>query len=199
MSDGDQAVSFIYLVGVLVLVTSALMVRRIPLAQGLKMALGWVLIFAAAFAVVALWDDFAALGRRLIGEASGDSRPVMVGETVRVRMAGDGHFWIDGAVNGEDVRFLVDSGATRTAITGGTARRAGVERSSDFPAVLNTANGRISVERGRVALLEAGPIVREDVPVYVSDAFGDTNVLGMNFLSSLQRWEVEGQWLILTP
>jgi len=25
------------------------------------------------------------------------------------------------------------------------------------------------------------------------------NVLGMNFLSSLQRWGVEGRWLILVP
>lgn len=199
MSGGDQAVSFLYLVGVLVLVGSALMVRRIPLAQGLKMALAWLLIFAAAFAVIALWDDFAALGRRLVGEASGDSRAIVAGETVRVRMAEDGHFWIDGKVNGEDVRFLVDSGATRTAINADTARSAGVEPSSDFPAMLDTANGRITVERARVARLEAGPIVREDVPVFVSEAFGDTNVLGMNFLSSLRRWEVEGRWLILTP
>lgn len=199
MSGGDQAVSFLYLVGVLVLVGSALLVRRIPLAQGLKMALAWLLIFAAAFAVIALWDDFAALGRRLVGEASGDSRAIVAGETVRVRMAEDGHFWIDGKVNGEDVRFLVDSGATRTAINADTARSAGVEPSSDFPAMLDTANGRITVERARVARLEAGPIVREDVPVFVSEAFGDTNVLGMNFLSSLRRWEVEGRWLILTP
>lgn len=184
----------------LVLVGSSLMVRRIPLAQGLKMALAWLLIFAAAFAVIALWDEFAALGRRLVGEAAGgDSRPVIAGETVRVRMAEDGHFWIDGEVNGEDVRFLVDSGATRTAITADTARDAGVEPSKQFPAILNTANGQISVQRARVARLEAGPIVREDVPVFVSGAFGDTNVLGMNFLSSLRRWEVEGEWLVLTP
>lgn len=183
----------------LVLVGSSLMVRRIPLRDGLKMALAWLLIFAAVFAVIALWDDFAALGRRLVGEASGDSRAVVSGETVRVRMAEDGHFWIDGKVNGKSVRFLVDSGATRTAIAADTARGAGVEPSSAFPAILDTANGRITVQRARVARLEAGPIVREDVPVFVSEAFGDTNVLGMNFLSSLDRWEVEGQWLILTP
>jgi aspartyl protease family protein len=27
----------------------------------------------------------------------------------------------------------------------------------------------------------------------------DLNVLGMNFLSSLQRWGVEGRWLVLVP
>jgi aspartyl protease family protein len=28
---------------------------------------------------------------------------------------------------------------------------------------------------------------------------GDLNVLGMNFLSSLERWGVEGRWLVLQP
>ena len=51
MNSGDQAVHFIYLVGVLILVVSALAVRRIPLASGLKMFVGWVLIFGAAFII----------------------------------------------------------------------------------------------------------------------------------------------------
>ena len=45
MNDGDQAVHFLYLIGLLVLVGSAFMVRRIPIAQGLKMFVAWVLIF----------------------------------------------------------------------------------------------------------------------------------------------------------
>jgi aspartyl protease family protein len=35
--------------------------------------------------------------------------------------------------------------------------------------------------------------------VEVSAAFGDMNVLGMNFLSSLSSWSVQGQWLVLKP
>ena len=49
MSDGNQAAEFIYLMAVLVLVISALMVRKIPIGQGLKMFAGWVMIFLAAF------------------------------------------------------------------------------------------------------------------------------------------------------
>jgi aspartyl protease family protein len=33
----------------------------------------------------------------------------------------------------------------------------------------------------------------------VSDSFGDTNVVGMNFLSTLQSWRVDGNILILNP
>ena len=38
-----------------------------------------------------------------------------------------------------------------------------------------------------------------DLAVVVSPAFGDIDVLGMNFLSRLKSWRVEGQTLILTP
>ena len=199
MSDGNQAADFIYLIGVLVLVASALVVRRIPIGQGLKMFAGWVLIFAAVFVVFTLRDDFLALGERVVREVRGDSVPIVAGETLRIRQASDGHFWVDGSLNGEDVRFLIDSGATTTSISGNTARRTGIEPSGGFPVMVQTANGTISVQRGRAGRLRVGTIEREDFAVHVSDGFGEINVLGMNFLSSLSGWSVEGGWLILRP
>ena len=199
MNDGDQAAKFLYLLGVLVLVGSALMARRIPLRQGFKMLAAWILIFAAAFVVFALRSDFVALGDRVMQAARGTSAPVQQGETLRVRQALDGHFWVDARLNGEDVRFLIDSGATTTSISSDTARSAGIEPSGGFPAVVQTANGMVTVERGRAERVEVGSIVREDLAVHISDSFGDVNVLGMNFLSSLSAWGVEGEWLILKP
>jgi aspartyl protease family protein len=70
------------------------------------------------------------------------------GET-RVRLAPDGHFWVEAQLNGETVRFLIDSGATTTSISGDTARRVGIEPSRGFPALVKTANGTVSVQRGR--------------------------------------------------
>ena len=46
--------------------------------------------------------------------------------------------------------------------------------------------------------LQLGSIERSDFPVNVSDR-DDTNVLGMNFLSSLSGWRVEGHDLVLRP
>jgi aspartyl protease family protein len=91
------------------------------------------------------------------------------------------------------VRFLVDSGATTTSISAETARRAGIEPSSGIPAIVRTANGTITVQRGRAERLAIGHIVRDDLAVHISEGFGETNVLGMNFLSSLSGWGVEGQ------
>lgn len=195
MNSGDQAVHFIYLVGVLVLVGSAFMVRRVPIAQGLKMFVAWVLIFGAAFIVFTLKDEFLALGNRVLVETRGGVEQTAPGE-VRIRQASDGHFWVTAALNGEPVRFLVDSGATTTSISRDTARRTGVEPGRGR-AMVQTANGIVMVERGRAQSLEVGPIERRDVAVHISDAFGDMNVIGMNFLSSLSSWSVEGRTLVL--
>jgi aspartyl protease family protein len=200
VSGGDQAVDFIYLMLVLVLVGSALMVRRIPLGQGLKMFAGWVLIFLAAFVAFTLKDDFIDLGKRVVEETRGGGTvAVQAGETFRIKQSLDGHFWVDATLNGEKVRFLIDSGATTTSISTDTARRAGIEPSSGIPAMVRTANGTVAVERGRAETLKVGTIERERVAVHISEAFGDMNVLGMNFLSSLSGWGVEGKWLILKP
>ena len=195
MSGGDQALNFIYLVGILVIAASALFVRRIPMGQGLKMFAAWMLIFVAAFAVFALKDDFIALGKRVLAEGSGSARVVQNGEEMRIHKSNDGHFWVDASLNGKSMRFLVDSGATTTSISTGNARRAGIEPTGAFPVVVETANGVISVWRGRADSFKLGTIERRDLAVHIGE--DETNVLGMNFLSSLSSWGVEGEWLVL--
>lgn len=197
MNDGDQAIHFIYLMGCLVLVASAFMVRRIPIAQGLKMFVGWVLIFGAAFVIFTLKDEFLALGDRLMVEVRGGTVQEVSGGEIRIRQASDGHFWVDAELNGQPARFLVDSGATTTSISRTTATRAAIEASAGPGAIVQTANGLVTVQRGRAALLKVGGIERQDVAVHISDGFGETNVIGMNFLSSLRSWSVEGRTLIL--
>jgi aspartyl protease family protein len=198
VNEGDQALSFVYLIGILVLVVSALMVRRIPIGQGLKMFAGWVLIFLAAFVAFALKDDFLALGKRVLAESRGEGQVVAVGKELRIRKSMDGHFWVNGELNGSKVRFLVDSGATVTSISSDTAALADIVPSG-LPAVVQTANGTVQVGRARAERLKVGTIERRNMAVHVSEAFGPMNVLGMNFLSSLSGWGVEGQWLVLKP
>jgi len=196
VNGGDQAIHFLYLIGVLILVGSALAVRRIPIAQGLKMFVGWVLIFGAAFVVFTLKDEFRALGNRVLLETRGGVVEEAKAGEIRIRQAPDGHFWVTAQVNGEDVRFLVDSGATTTSLSRATARNVGIEPGGGR-AIVQTANGIVTVERGRAATVKVGSIERRDVAVHISDAFGDMNVIGMNFLSTLSGWGVEGRTLVL--
>ncbi len=199
MNGGDQALSLVYLILLLVLVGSGLAVRRAPIGNTLKMALAWILIFAAGFAAFALRDDFRALGGRIMAEMRGEAGQETKGGELRIRRDDDGHFWVNGEVNGRPVRFLVDSGATVTTLTSETAGRAGVAPRGGFGVMVETANGTTMVDRGRAATLKVGPIERSDVAVHISANLGDTNLIGMNFLSTLSAWSVEGTTLVLRP
>ncbi|MEA3037544.1 MAG: aspartyl protease family protein [Sphingomonadales bacterium] len=195
---GDQALTFLYLLGWLVLVISAVMVRRIPIAHGFKILAGWVLIFGAAFIAFSLKDDFLALGRRVLAANSG-GEAVVAGAEIRIPKAEDGHFWVNARINGVRIRFLIDSGATVTTLSAGAAHDAGVEPSAGFPVLVSTANGEALEQRG-VATLQVGSIERRDFDVHLAgESAGDTNVLGMNFLSSLSAWGVQGNFLVLKP
>jgi aspartyl protease family protein len=190
----DVMLGGVYILMAIMLVLGALITRREPAAKLFTMALAWVAIFAAGFVLFTFRDNFGWVAQRLKAEAIGS--PVQEGAETRIPMAIDGHFWVEAEVNGEKVKFLVDSGATMTTIDRETARRAGVAVSPRADQIVRTGNGIIRVASGRADAIQVGGITRRDVGVQVAE-HDDLNVLGMNFLSSLSRWGVEGRWLVL--
>jgi aspartyl protease family protein len=138
------------------------------------------------------------LGR--IAGSLGLDRQQIVGDEVRIRMSRDGHFWANVRVNGVERRMLIDSGATITALSDETAAAARIKRDSDLvPVMLRTANGVTSARPGTVEELQVGSITATNLKVVTSPALGGFDVLGMNFLSRLASWRVEGQTLVLVP
>ena len=195
--NGDDSLRAVYLVGCLVIVASALAARRFDLRQGARMALAWVAIFAIGFLLFAYRDELGALTRSIAGKLDPEAGTV-TGGSLSVPMAEDGHFWVRGTVNGMTVRFLIDSGATTTALSGATVRDAGIAIDPDgLGQAIATANGTVVARRVRVGTLALGPIARHDLAAVTASEFGGTNVLGMNFLSTLSRWGVEGKTLVL--
>ena len=186
----------VYILMAVMLVLGTLMSRRDRWAKLATTALAWTSIFAAGFVLFTFRDDFGWVGQRLRAEATGT--PVIQGRETRIPMAIDGHFWVEGRVNGVPVKFLVDSGATMTTIDRETATRAGVDVSPRPDQFVRTGNGVIRVSSARAQKLEVGGIGRRDVGLQVAE-HDNLNVLGMNFLSSLTRWGVEGRWLVLVP
>lgn len=186
----------VYILMAVMLVLGTLMTRRGKASRVLTIVLAWVAIFAGGFVFFTFRDDLGWVAQRLRAEATGE--PVQQGEEIRIPMAIDGHFWVDARVNGEKVKFLVDSGATMTTIGRDTAERTGVDVNPTRDQIVRTGNGLIRVSSGRAQSLELGSIERSNVPLHVADA-DELNVLGMSFLSSLDRWGVEGRWLVLVP
>ena len=198
MSD-DRIIQLLLLLGALMLALKALSAQRITLRGILQTLVLWAIIGVTTVIVMYHRQELGGLLARA-SEKLGYEQQVVQGETVRIKMSPDGHFWARVQINGVERRMLVDSGATITALSPATAAAAGVEvKPAMFPVVLKTANGTIRADTGEVRELRFGNVVARDLAVVVSPAFGDIDVLGMNFLSRLKSWRVEGQTLILTP
>ncbi|WP_426267402.1 retropepsin-like aspartic protease family protein [Sphingomonas sp. LHG3443-2] len=195
MITNDIHLGGLYLLMAVMLIAGALIGRRAPLARGITSILAFVVIFGAGFIVFSFRDDLHYVAQRLEAEATG--KPVqLASDVIRVPIAVDGHFWVQAEVNGVPVDFLVDSGATMTTIGRKTAALAGVAVSDGRNQVVRTGNGLIRVATGRAQTLSVGDIERRNVRMFVADG-DELNVLGMNYLTSLKRWSVEGRWLVL--
>ncbi|MCP3733625.1 TIGR02281 family clan AA aspartic protease [Sphingomonas sp. RP10(2022)] len=193
---GGHALLYLLL---LILPVSALIARRVPVVRVLLSLASWAIIAGLLVMVVSQRERFDPYLQRVASLLKLDDQNV-VGKETRIRMAADGHFWARVTLDGVTRRMLVDSGATVTALSTPTARAAALDmQKSIFPMILNTANGQISAQTATVRELRLGDIVARDLGVVVSPAFGDTDVLGMNFLSKLKSWRVEGNTLILEP
>lgn len=125
---------------------------------------------------------------------------VVEGGETRIPLAPDGHFWLKAQVNGEPVNFMIDTGATLTAVSASVAERAGLEpRRGGIPIRLNTANGTISAQVTSIDELRFGNVAARGLDAVMAPNLGETNVIGMNLLSRLKGWRVEDNTLILVP
>tara|TARA_B100000678_G_scaffold73316_1_gene60197 strand:+ start:168 stop:752 length:585 start_codon:yes stop_codon:yes gene_type:complete len=190
----DQSIDIVWYIGGIILVASALIARRPGFKAIAGSVIAWVVIAGIVYAIVDHRDQLAGLAARVgIGDQS------VEGETTRIRMASDGHFWARVELNGVPRRMLIDSGATTTAISQATADAAGIRDSGGYPVLIDTANGQILAKRASIDTLQLGSLKINDLNAIVSDRFGGTDVIGMNFLSRLGSWRVEGGTLILEP
>ncbi len=193
---GPQGPLYLAIAGALVAVTIA---RRIPVLRTLVSVATWVILAGLLVTVLGQREAFDPYLGRIAAALKLDGQEVVGGET-RIRQSADGHFWVRVTVGGVRQRMLVDSGATVTALSARTAVQMGLQPSTGIvPVLLTTANGTVRAQTVTVPELRLGSIVARDLSAVVSPAFGDVNVVGMNFLSRLKSWRVEDNTLILVP
>jgi aspartyl protease family protein len=105
-----------------------------------------------------------------------------------VTLAADtrGHFVTEGAINGNPVRFLVDTGATTIALPGRDAQRLGLDYRKGQRGVTQTANGPVAVYRVTLDRVRLGGIELRMVDAVVIEQGLDIALLGMSFLNRLE-------------
>ncbi len=172
--------------------------RRVPLAGLVRMASTVVLVGVLLTVVL----QIARLDPRLDVAMPGMGLPeqTVVGDETRIPIAGDGHFWLQAEVNGVPADFLVDTGATITAVSQTTADASGLlPNRQRLPVQMTTANGTMTVAMTSIEELRFGNVAARGLDAVIAPNMGDTNVIGMNLLSRLAGWRVENNVMILTP
>jgi clan AA aspartic protease (TIGR02281 family) len=120
---------------------------------------------------------------------------VISGGGIELMRARDGHFHIDGVIQGAPVRFLIDTGASTVSISHALAARIGL--GCEVSATFRTANGSVQGCSSRVAELEFGPFKISNAAVAILPNLSSEALLGMNALRQV-RMEQEADRLRLS-
>jgi aspartyl protease family protein len=124
--------------------------------------------------------------------------PVGESPSAKLYADGDGHFIFEGAINGINVRFLLDTGATSVAMNSRDAARLGINFRSEPRERASTASGTIVVYRVKLDTMRVGGIELHNVDAIVHDGDHPTLVLlGMSFLNRVDMRR-DGTLLTLT-
>lgn len=152
------------------------------LPSHLKLATIWLLLFLAVFLGFKAWEH-----------QQQQSRITINGGEIRLQRGPDGHFHWPGKINGIAVDFLIDTGATRTALPQSLAEQAGLV--SEGVVASNTAGGMAQGYKARAAIKLQGGVSAERLSVTVLPAL-DAPLLGMDMLSKLSFTQEGGLLLI---
>lgn len=154
------------------------------------MILAWAAAMFLATRFFDVWEDQQRNPNAQPESAHGDGFI-----EVRLLSNGQGHFVADGAINGQTVHFMLDTGATDVAIPESLAK--GLELQRGAPVLVSTANGRTEGYRTRLDSLQLGDIRLQGVRALVVPGLdGTTVLLGMSALKQLEFTQRGGSMLL---
>ncbi|SRR5258708_4102859 len=188
-----------YAAGLVALVSTGLLrARRIDWGERARHIAGWIGIVAVLAVGFAYRDELAAVGQRVRSEFSSSYPVATAPHEVVVSQDENGSFFVMGKVNGQLVRFLVDTGSSETVLSPADAARLGIDTSAlSFDRAAETANGVGYGAQFKADSLAVGPIVLSNVPMVINQAPMSSSLLGLTFLGRLESYQVRGHRLYL--
>jgi aspartyl protease family protein len=142
-------------------------------------------------------DAESAESAAIAGPNPGTVSPTAPLTELRIDRRRDGHFYVDGLVNGQETHFLVDTGATHVALTIDDAKKIGIDVDpEEFRYVAEGAGGPV---RGQVVMLDrvtVGGRVVTNARATVLEGLG-VSLLGQSELTQLGTLEMTSERLIV--
>ena len=115
-----------------------------------------------------------------------------------IRSGAGGHFILDASVNGTELPFVVDTGATSVFMSADAARAAGIDPDTlDYSVHMRTASGVVRGARVTLREVRIGQLAIRDVEATVARTDLPVSLLGMTFLNRLQSYEVRNGKLVM--
>jgi len=206
-----------YALLLMVLVISSLALRRRQIGGALKSLLAWALIFVVVLIAYSYRTELKAVWYRVAGEIdtsratpveprgparddrdSGRDTERSEGRALAIRVSSDGHYHVSAAINGAEMRLLVDTGATVTVLSVRNAERAGIfPNPGDYTVNVRTASGMSKAAPIRIREMRIGAARLDDVQALVMHTPGDISVLGIGTLQRFKSYEVRDGVLTL--
>jgi len=110
-----------------------------------------------------------------------------------------GRFRADGRIDGRELQFTVDTGASIVALTADDAAQLGIHpAATEYTMLIRTANGTVRAAPTTLDMVEVGDIMVHDVAaVVMPDGALSDNLLGLSFLSRLRHFEYSEGKMVL--
>jgi aspartyl protease family protein len=192
MSDFDIGhLAYLSLLLVMVLIWT-ISSGRLALGQTLRHGAIWVLIFVGAIAAVGLWEDIRATVRPM-------QSVLEDGSSIEIPRSQDGHYYATLSLNGTDINFVVDTGASEIVLTKADARRAGLDPDAlAYWGRAMTANGEVRIAPVWIENITLGAFTDRDVRATVNEGEMLQSLLGMSYLQRYSQITIAGNRLIIT-
>jgi aspartyl protease family protein len=187
----DVVASFGYLAVLLLAVGGWWMASNRPsIGKTLQMALVWGMIFMGGMAIYGLWND--------ISNDYYSAQIISSDGEITIPRASDGHYYVKAKINGVDISFLVDTGASDLVLTREDAEKVGINVATlPFLGSANTANGKVSIAYTRLAEVRLGSYLDSAVSASISGGEMVKSLLGMSYLGLYDRIEILSDRLVL--
>ena len=186
-----------HIVWLIVLFGSMLLHFRGNFGNAIKYLALWISVGSALFIGYTLKDNFIDFGANLKAELIPHSGKKMENK-IEFRARKDGHFIVGAEVDGAEIKFLIDTGATDVILNFKDASKLGIDlKRLVFDKMYHTANGVVRAASVRLKMVKIGPIEISNVRASVNSVSMSSSLLGMSFLSRIGGYEVLGNKLTL--
>ena len=144
--------------------------------------LTWVLVLGVLTIIFGVWEE-----HQYNPNSDPNSFRSDAGSTIDVELVSNryNHYVVNGTINGYDVTFLLDTGATNVAIPAHLAKTLDLERG--YRHQVMTANGVTDAFNTQVNRLTIGDIVLQDIRASINPSMtGNEILLGMSALKEIE-------------